>query len=68
MTDNWGATLKRTTVACALEMVPPADWSEVRRCPTCHLKNVGTPMHKHILALFVDLSDIWTGIGYKVGV
>lgn len=67
VTDNWEAMLKRTTVACALETVPPADQSEARRCPTSHLKNVGTHIQKHILlcwfcfwsiALFVDLRDI----------
>lgn len=55
MTDNWGATLKRTTVVCALETVPLADWSEVRRYPMCHLKNVGTRMHKHILGFVFGL-------------
>lgn len=39
VTDNWEATLKRTTVEFALEMVLLVDWSEARLCLTCHLKN-----------------------------
>lgn len=44
-TDSWAATQKKTTVGCAPETVPRADWSEVRRCPTCHLKNVGAHIY-----------------------